>query len=427
MNYFSYIDNELYCEEVAIANIAAREGTPFYLYSLKTLKRHYQVFDRAFADVPHLICFSAKANSNIAILKALVMEGAGMDIVSGGELFRAMKAGADPKKIVFSGVGKRQDEIEYALSSGILMFNIESSQELETVNAAAGKMNKKAPIALRVNPDVDAGTHPHISTGMKENKFGIDIAASVSEYRRAKELEHIEIVGIDCHLGSQITEVDPFIHALDRLKKLVATLRRERIEIKYLDLGGGLGIMYDNEDPPHPDEYARAILKKTVDMDCTFILEPGRVIAGNSGVLIAKILYTKEREHKNFVIVDAGMNDLIRPSLYGSYHKILPVTKGENEKKSIIADVVGPICESGDFFAKARRMPPFAPNDLIAVMSAGAYGFTMSSNYNSRPRCAEVLVNGDRYDVIRKREKYEDLVKDENIPDYLHEYRVRES
>ncbi len=417
MNYFHYVDNELFCEDVPVARIAEREGTPFYLYSLKTLKRHYRVFDQAFTEVPHLICFSAKANSNIAILKALVNDGGGVDIVSGGELYRACKAGADPQKIVYSGVGKRIDEIEYALATGILMFNIESSQELEAINSVARKVGKRAPIALRVNPDVNPMTHPHISTGMKENKFGIDIEGSLEAYRWARTLDHIDIIGMDCHIGSQITEITPFLDALDRLKRLIVTLHHEGIVIRYLDMGGGLGITYDREEPPHPKEYARAILQKTGDMDCTFIFEPGRVIAGNTGILVTKVLYTKKREDKNFIIVDAGMNDLIRPSLYGSYHQIQPVKRKEGAL--IVADVVGPICESGDFIVKAREMPPFERDDLIAVMSAGAYGFTMSSNYNSRPRVAEILVQGDRVDVIREREGYADLTDNERIPDYL--------
>ena len=417
MNYFHYVDSELFCEEVPVARIAEREGTPFYLYSLKTLKRHYRVFDQAFAEVPHLICFSAKANSNIAILKALVNEGGGVDIVSGGELYRARKAGADPKKIVYSGVGKRTDEIADALKAEILMFNIESSQELDAINAVAGKMGRKAPIALRVNPDVNPMTHPHISTGMKENKFGVDIEGSLEAYRWARTLDNIDIIGMDCHIGSQITEITPFLDALDRLKRLIAVLRSEGIRIRYLDIGGGLGITYNREEPPHPEEYARAIIKKAGGIDCTFIFEPGRVIAGNTGILVTKVLYTKKRENKNFVIVDAGMNDLIRPSLYGSYHQIQPVKRKEGAL--IVADVVGPICESGDFLVKAREMPPFERDDLIAVMSAGAYGFTMSSNYNSRPRVAEVLVHADRVDVIREREGYADLTDKERIPEYL--------
>ncbi|MBE9546334.1 MAG: diaminopimelate decarboxylase, partial [Proteobacteria bacterium] len=329
-------------------------------------------------------------------------------------------AGADPQKVVYSGVGKRADEIEYALKSGILMFNVESSQELEAINDCAGRMSKRAGISLRINPDVDPMTHPHISTGLKENKFGIDIEKSLDEYRRAKKLDHVDIMGVDCHIGSQITEVSPFVDALNRLKTLIHLLRREEgIEIKYLDLGGGLGITYDQETPPHPEEYAKAVLDVSKDIGCTFIFEPGRVIVGNAGILVSRVLYTKSGDDKNFVIVDAGMNDLIRPSLYDSYHHIQPVILEDRE--SFTADVVGPICESGDFLAKGRNLPRLNKGDLIAVMSAGAYGFTMASNYNSRPRIPEVLVKDDRYYVIRKREKYSDLIRGEEIPEFLYE------
>ena len=419
MNYFNYVENELWCEEVPIVKIARDVGTPFYLYSHRTIERHFNVFDEAFADVPHIICFSSKANSNIAILRILVKKGGGVDIVSGGELYRALLAGVDPKKVVYSGVGKREDEIEFAIENEILMFNVESSQELEVINSCAGRMGTKARISLRINPDVDPMTHPYISTGLKENKFGIDMEKSLDEYRLAKKLEHIDVIGVDCHIGSQITELSPFLDALERLKKLIHLLREDDIDIQYLDLGGGLGITYDEETPPHPSEYAEAIIGKAKDINCTFIFEPGRVIIGNAGILVSEVLYTKGTDDKNFVIVDAGMNDLIRPSLYGSYHHIQPVIQKEREIFS--ADVVGPICESGDFLAKNRVVPGFARRDLLAVMSAGAYGFTMSSNYNSRPRVAEVLVKDDRYYVIRKRETYEDITRGEEIPEFLQE------
>ena len=417
MNYFNYNNNELWCEEVPISTIARDVGTPFYLYSYRTIERHFAVFDKAFAQVPHIICFSTKANSNIAILSILVSMGGGVDIVSGGELYRALRAGVDPGKVVYSGVGKRVDEIRYAIESDILMFNVESAQELEKINACAEELGTKARISLRVNPDVDPMTHPHISTGLKENKFGIDIIKSRDQYRRARELEHIDIIGIDCHIGSQITEMSPFIDALDRLKTLIRFLRKDGIDIRYLDLGGGLGITYDEETPPHPAEYAEAIIKRAKDIDCTFVFEPGRVIIGNTGVLVSEVLYTKGNGEKNFVIVDAGMNDLIRPSLYGSYHAIQPVV--EKTDARFDADIVGPICESGDYLAKKRTIPRFERGDLLAVMSAGAYGFTMSSNYNSRPRVAEVLVRDDQYYVIRQRETYEDIVKGEEIPAFL--------
>jgi len=417
MNYFHYDNNELYCEEVPVSKIAAALGTPFYLYSHRTLARHFRVFDEAFASVPHIICFSSKANSNIAIMKIFVDEGGGVDIVSGGELYRALRAGADPSRIVYSGVGKQIDEIDYALGNKILMFNVESSQELEIIDERAGAAGEKAPIALRVNPDVDPMTHPHISTGMKKNKFGIDIDKSLDEYRRARELRHVDIIGVDCHIGSQITEISPFVDALDRLIRLIGILREEGFDIKYLDLGGGLGISYDQETPPHPSEYAEVVIEKSRDLSCTFIFEPGRVIVGNAGVLVTRVLYTKSTVEKEFVIVDAGMNDLMRPSLYGAYHQIQPVT--DRKRETVVADIVGPICESGDFLARKRSLPRLDRGELMAVMSAGAYGFTMSSNYNSRPRVPEVLVKDDRFHVIRKRETYEDLIKGEVIPDFL--------
>lgn len=417
MHYFHYVDNHLWCEEVPVSTVAEAVGTPFYLYSHRTLKRHFEVFDAALADVPHLICFSAKANSNGAILRIFMREGGGVDIVSGGELYRALEAGADPRKIVYSGVGKREDEIRYALESGILMFNVESSQELEAIDACAGRMGTVARIALRVNPDVDPMTHPHISTGMKENKFGIDIGRSLEEYRRAVKLDHIEVIGVDCHIGSQITRIAPFIDALDRLKELISSLRGEGIGIRYLDLGGGLGITYDQETPPHPADYAKAIMDRARDMDCTFIFEPGRVIVGNACILISRVLYTKTNAEKRFVIVDAGMNDLMRPALYDSYHKIQPVELSGREE--ILSDVVGPICESADYFARGRSIPRLERGDLMAVMSSGAYGFSMSSNYNSRPRVPEVLVRDDAFHVIRSRETPADLVRGESIPEFL--------
>ena len=342
-----------------------------------------------------------------------------MDVVSGGELYRALKGGADPQKIVFSGVGKRDDEIEYALKSGILMFNVESSQELEAVNAVAGRAGKKAPIAIRVNPDIDPKTHHYISTGLKKNKFGIDINLAPMAYQLASRLPHLKIIWIDCHVGSQLVEVDPVVQALRKLKQLVGELRKEGMEIRYLDLGGGLGITYEDEEPPQPVEYASSIHEELKGFDCTLILEPGRVIVGNAGILVTQVLYTKENEAKKFVIVDAGMNDLVRPSYYGSYHQIIPVKQQSREE--IVADVVGPICESADFLAKDRTMPRLNSGELVAVMSAGAYGFSMSTNYNSRRRVAEVLVRDRRMAIIRRRESYEDLVRGEEIPDFLNQ------
>lgn len=417
MHDFHFVNGELYCEEVPLSAIAGEVGTPFYLYSHATLTRHFRVFDGSFKEIPHITSFAVKSNSNLAVLSLFAREGGGADIVSGGELYRALKAGVQPEKIVYSGVGKRIDEIEYALASGILMFNVESYQELDLINDCAGAMGKKAGIALRVNPDVDPETHPYISTGLKENKFGIDVAGSLEAYRRAKKLENLHIIGVSCHIGSQLTKLSPFIDALDRLKNLIRLLDAEGIHIRYLDLGGGLGIIYDAETPPHPSQYARAIIDAARDLDVTFIFEPGRVIVGNAGILVTRVLYTKQSQLKNFVIVDAGMNDLVRPSLYKSYHAIQPVVK--NRRKTIVVDVVGPICESGDYLAKERRLPRFERGELMAVMSAGAYGFTMSSNYNSRPRAAEVMVKGNRFDIVRKRETYKDIVAGEVIPDYL--------
>ena len=419
MNHFEYRNGEMFAEGVPVKRIAKEVGTPAYVYSLATLKRHFQVFDRAFSAVPHIVCFSVKANSNIALLRVFAKEGGGFDIVSGGELFRALRADADPKKIVFSGVGKKKDEIEYALKSGILMFNVESEDEMVTLNEIAGGIGKKAPISLRINPDVDPQTHPYISTGMKKAKFGVDIKRSLENYKRAVSMPNLEVVGVDCHIGSQLTSLSPFVDALARVREyldrvLVGSLKREGVKIRYLDLGGGLGISYKDEMPPHPEEYARAIIQGLEDLDVTLILEPGRVIVGNAGILITEVQYIKETDEKKFVIVDGGMNDLIRPALYGSYQAIQPVVEKNSAK--IVADVVGPICESGDFFAKDREIARPRRGDLLAVMSAGAYGFTMASNYNSHPKPPEVLVDGDQYYVIRTRETMDDLIRGETIP-----------
>ena len=417
MNYFHYKHDKLWCEEVPVTDIASAVGTPFYLYSQRTLKHHFRVFDAAFSGVPHITCFAVKSNSNIAVLRIFVIEGSGVDIVSGGELYRALQAGVDTRKVVYSGVGKKVDEIEYALKLDILMFNAESSQELEVINSCAERLGKKALVALRVNPDVDPETHPHISTGLKSNKFGIDIKKSMEEYRRARMLKHLDVKGVSCHIGSQVTKISPFLDALKRLKKLFRLLREEGMDIRYLDLGGGLGITYDKEDAPHPSEYAKAIIDASSDIKCTFIFEPGRVIVGNAGILVTEVLFTKSNDGKNFIVTDAGMNDLMRPSLYDSYHQIRPVI--EKEREEIIADVVGPICESGDYLAKGRKIFRFERGELLAVMSAGAYGFTMSSNYNSRGRIPEVLVRDDKFYIIRKREVYADLIRGEEIPDFL--------
>jgi diaminopimelate decarboxylase len=419
MHHFEYRAGEMFAEGVPLKRIAKEVGTPVYIYSLATLRRHYQVFDRAFAKVRHIVCFSVKANSNLALLRAFANEGSGFDIVSGGELFRALKVGADPKKIVFSGVGKKKDEIEYALNTGILMFNVESEPELIALNEIAAGVGKKAPISLRINPDVDPQTHPYISTGMKKAKFGVDIKKSIYTYKKAAALKNIDVVGVDCHIGSQLTSVAPFVDALAKVREyldrmLVGEMKKEGAQIRYLDLGGGLGINYHDETPPLPDEYARAIIGGLEGLDITLILEPGRVIVGNAGILLTEVQYVKETDAKKFVIVDGGMNDLIRPALYGSYQAIQPVMESKAEK--IIADVVGPICESGDFLAKDREINRPERGDLLAVMSAGAYGFTMASNYNSHPKPPEVLVDGERYYVVRKRESLDDLINGEVIP-----------
>ena len=417
MHDFQYRKNDLCCEQVPIEKIAAAVGTPFYLYSRQTLENHFASFDGAFRAIPHLTCYSVKANSNLAILKTFAGRGAGADVVSGGELFRALSAGVPAEKIVYSGVGKRPQEITYALDAGILMFNVESPQELELVAELAGKADRKARIALRVNPDINPGTHPYISTGLKENKFGINLQDALQEYEKARDKKHIDITGIACHIGSQITEASPFVEALRTLKKLVMELQGRGIALRYLDLGGGLGITYKKESPPLPQQYAQEIVNELAGLPVTLILEPGRVLVGNAGILVTQVLYTKNSGEKNFIVVDAGMNDLIRPSLYGSYQGIQPVKKKKGQK--ITADIVGPICESGDFIAKKRKVPAFAPGELMAVMSAGAYGFSMSSNYNSRPRVPEVLVTGETWFVIRERESYDDLIRGETIPGYL--------
>jgi len=417
MHHFHYVDNQMFCEDVPVSEIAEHVGTPLYLYSHATLRHHFLTFGKSFEGVPHLICFSAKSNSNLAVLSLFASLGGGLDIVSGGELFRGLEAGIPPDRIVYSGVGKREDEITYALQSGILMFNIESFQELEFIDRCGARLKKRAPISLRVNPDVDPKTHPYISTGLKKNKFGLGMESAAEVYKSATAFPHVEVIGISCHIGSQVTEVGPFVDALHRIKALIATLESFGISISYLDLGGGLGITYNQELPPHPNEYGKAILEALGESPCTLILEPGRVIVGNAGILVTRVLYTKRSESKDFVIVDAAMNDLIRPSLYDAYHAIQPVVK--NQTDTVRADIVGPICETGDFLAKDRDIPHVEAGDLLAVMSAGAYSFTMSSNYNSRPRVPEVMVKGDQFHVVRARESYEDLTKGESIPPFL--------
>ena len=419
MHHFHYRENELFAEEVPVREIARKVGTPFYLYSAATLRRHFQVFDRSFGELPHLVCYAVKANSNLAVLRLLAREGAGADIVSGGELYRALKAGIPPEKIVFSGVGKTAKEIRAALKAGILMFNVESLGELKLISRLAKALGKKAPIAVRINPDVDPKTHPYISTGLKKNKFGLDLETAYKAYLQAKEDPNLEIVGVDCHIGSQLTEVSPFVEALRRVKAFLERLARAGISVKYLDLGGGLGIVYGKEAPPPPEAYARALMEELGSLPVTLILEPGRVLVGNAGILVTKVLYFKETPAKKFIIVDAGMNDLLRPAFYEAYHEIVPVSLKKRPK--VVADVVGPICETGDFLARDRELPLPRAGELLAVMSAGAYGFVMASNYNSRPRPPEVLVNGRDFYVVRRRETYARLVAGEKIPDFLND------
>ncbi|MFP4168937.1 MAG: diaminopimelate decarboxylase [Desulfonatronovibrionaceae bacterium] len=408
MHYFQYRDGELYAEDIPVRKLVQEYDTPLYVYSARTLRRHFQAFDSAFSGLDHLTCYSAKANSNLCVLRLLGKMGAGADVVSGGELFRALKAGIDPQKIVYSGVGKRENEIQEALLANILMFNVESDQELEKINQVAAGLNQTARISVRINPDVDPKTHPYISTGLKKNKFGVDMDRALEIYKRTKELEHIEPLGIDCHIGSQLTSISPFLEALERIKGFHSRLADIGLDIKYLDLGGGLGITYDEEEPPHPVELGEALTESLKDSGLKLILEPGRVISGNAGILVTRVLYTKQTELKEFTVVDAGMNDLIRPSLYQAYHRIAPVR--EMGAADIKMDIVGPICESSDFLAQDREMPALEPEDLLAVFSSGAYGFGMSSQYNSRTRAAELLVDGEEVTVARRREMYIDLI-----------------
>lgn len=420
MHHFQYKNNELFCEEVPVREIAKNVGTPFYLYSAATLTRHFKAFDNAFDGTDHLTCFAVKACSNIAILNLFARLGGGADIVSGGELFRAIKAGIPADRIIYSGVGKTAAELKQALEAGILMFNVESPQELDRLQKTAVETGRVAPVAFRVNPDVDPQTHAYISTGLAKNKFGIPVEDALQEYIRAKNMDGIVLRGVSCHIGSQLTRIDPFIEALRKLKHFVGRLVKEGISIDYLDLGGGVGITYADEQPPHPHDYARAIQEELGDMNCRLVLEPGRVISGNAGILVTEVQYTKVNtggeQDKHFVIVDAAMNDLTRPSLYGAYHEIHPVIRAGEEQQMV--DIVGPICETGDFMARDRILPRVGQGDLLAIMSSGAYGFTMSSNYNSRPRAAEVIVQGNTFHLIRARENFEDLIRGEVLLEF---------
>ena len=413
MDYFEYREGSLWAEGVNLASRIAEWGTPCYVYSRATIERHWKAFDHALQSQPHLVCYAVKANSTLAVLNVLARLGSGFDIVSVGELERVLRAGGDAGKIVFSGVGKKRDEISRALQVGIRCFNVESTDELETINDIAAAQGCIAPVSLRVNPDVDAKTHPYISTGLKENKFGIAIDEALAAYQQAKTLPALDVVGIDCHIGSQLTDVTPFVDALDRVLRLIDKLEAEGITLKHLDLGGGLGIRYKDEQPPQPAELAAALLERLGDRELEILIEPGRAIVGNAGVLITQVLYLKHNAHRNFAVVDAAMNDLMRPALYGAWQDIVPlVPRSDTEAK--IYDVVGPVCETGDFLGKARELA-LQRDDYLAVRSAGAYGFSMSSNYNTRPRAAEVMVDGARATVVRKREYIEQLLEGEII------------
>jgi len=413
MDHFQYRDNQLCAENVAVASIVEQFGTPTYVYSRATLERHWKAFDEAFEGRPHLICYAVKANSNIAVLNVLARLGSGFDIVSVGELERVLIAGGQADKIVFSGVGKRRDEIRRALEVGIRCFNVEVSTELDRINDIAGEMGVIANISIRVNPDVDAQTHPYISTGLKENKFGLAIETAFSEYQRANELAHLKVVGLDCHIGSQLTEVTPFVDALDRVLSLLARLEAVGITIEHLDLGGGLGICYRDEQPPLPADYVKALYKKLAGSPYEILLEPGRAIAGNAGILVTTVEYIKPTEDKQFAIVDAAMNDLMRPALYQAWQNIVPVDLNSTVQEDCY-DIVGPVCETGDFLGK-DRMLAIEEGDVLAVRSAGAYGFTMSSNYNSRPSVAEVMVDGEQLHLIGSRQSVESLWQNESL------------
>lgn len=414
MDFFQYKNNLLMVEDVVVNEIAERFGTPLYIYSRATLERHWHAFDKAFGKHPHLICFAVKSNPNIAILQVMVQLGSGFDIVSQGELERVLAAGGDAAKIVFSGVAKSETEIARALEVGIRCFNVESIAELQRINLVAGKLGKIAPISLRVNPDVDAHTHPYISTGLKENKFGISVDQAREVYRQASTLAHIKVTGMDCHIGSQLTELQPFLDATDRLIVLMEQLKRDGIELKHLDLGGGLGVPYTNEAPPHPADYVKALLDKLKQYgDLEIILEPGRAITANAGILVTKVEYLKSNETRHFAIVDTGMNDMIRPALYQAYMNIIE-TDRTLIRESNVYDVVGPICETSDFLGKQRTLA-IAQGDLIALRSAGAYGASMASNYNSRPRAAEVMVSGGEAHLIRRRETFAELWQFERL------------
>ena len=414
MDFFQYKNEQLYVEDLPVKQLAEEFGTPLYIYSRATLERHWHAFDSALGKHPHLICYAVKANSNIGILNVMAKLGSGFDIVSQGELERVLATGGEASKVVFSGVAKSRAEIMRALEVGIRCFNVESVAELHHINQIAGEIGKVAPISLRVNPDVDAHTHPYISTGLKENKFGVSVDEAREVYKLAATLPHVKITGMDCHIGSQLTELQPFLDATDRLIRLMEQLKEDGITLKHLDLGGGLGVTYTDETPPHPSDYATALLNKLKDYeDLEIILEPGRAIAANAGILVAKVQYLKSNESRNFAITDTGMNDMIRPALYEAYMNIIEIDRTLGHEKAIY-DVVGPVCETSDFLGKQRELA-IAEGDYIAQRSAGAYGASMSSNYNSRPRTAEVLVDGNKAHLIRRRENLSELWALESI------------
>ncbi|MFQ5642807.1 MAG: diaminopimelate decarboxylase [Thiogranum sp.] len=413
MDYFSYRDGRLLAEQVDVQQLAATHGTPLYVYSRATLERHWTAFDQALGDHPHLVCYAVKANSNLAVLALLARLGSGFDIVSGGELARVLRAGGDPAQVVFSGVGKTAGEMEQALQAGIRCFNVESAAELARLNEVARVHGVVAPVSLRVNPDVDANTHPYISTGLKENKFGISVASALNTYRQAADATHLRVEGMDCHIGSQLTAISPFVDALDRILELVDRLETQGIDIHHLDLGGGLGVQYNDEHPPSPREYVRPLMARLAGSDKEILIEPGRAIAANAGILVTEVQYLKESADRNFAIVDAAMNDLIRPALYGAWQAIVPVIPRSGDPGNW--DIVGPVCETGDFLGKDRALA-LQQGDLLAVRSSGAYGFTMSSNYNSRPRAAEILVDGADAYRVRARETIDNLFESESIP-----------
>ncbi|MEL6282119.1 MAG: diaminopimelate decarboxylase [Pseudomonadota bacterium] len=421
MDHFLYRDGALYAEDVAISDIAAEVGTPFFCYSQATLERHFRVFEEALSPLQHLICYAVKANSNLAVIRSLTRMGAGADVVSEGELRRALAAGVAPEKIVFAGVGKTRDEMAYALSVGVGQFNVESLEELEALNAVAVAAGRKAPIALRVNPDVDAKTHAKISTGLSENKFGVPMAQAQTAYAAAADMEGIEVVGVDVHIGSQLTDLAPFEAAFNRVADLTRELRGSGLGIRRIDLGGGLGIPYarSNDAPPLPFDYG-ALIKRTVgDLGAEIVIEPGRLIAGNAGVLVSRVIYLKKGEGRDFLILDAAMNDLIRPAMYDAWHDIVPILEPTPGVERAPVDVVGPVCETGDTFARGREMPPLAAGDLVAFRSAGAYGAVMSSEYNTRPLAPEVFVSRDRFDIVRRRPTYDEILRRDHIPDWL--------